>query len=407
MRKSGRARILGSILASCLLLGGALVGAEAASAAPANTVVATVNVGANAQGVAVTPDGRYAYVIAGTNSVSVIDTASNTVTTTIGGFTLPVGIAITPNGQFAYVTNYGGFGLGNSVSKVRISDNTIVSTISLGVGALGPSAIVVSPDGARVYIAESSADALAVIQTSNDAVTTVNGFSLPRGVAVTPDGQFVYVTNANANNVSVVRTSNNALVSTITVGTNPFGVTVTPNGQFAYVANLLGNSVSVIRTSDNTVVSTISAAPDPKAIVATPDGLSVLVVQQSGSAVSVISTATNSITSAIAVGGSPTSIAVSLSGQYAYVPSTDTFSVYVINLLAEAPGPTAPMQAFGRVAGGGCASGAPSWVDWPGIASMREVGWGASWAMWPNGGTGGYVCVRQPIYTTAGTWSTL
>jgi YVTN family beta-propeller protein len=131
----------------------------------------------------------------------------------------------------------------------------------------------------------------------------------------------------------------------------------------------------------------------------------VLVAQQSGNSVSVISTATNTITASIAVGESPQSIAISPNGQYAYVVSQDTGSVYVINLLGEAPGPTAPQQAFGRVAGGTCVSGAPSWADWPGVASLREVGWGASWAMWPNGGTGGYVCVRQPIYNTAGTWS--
>jgi YVTN family beta-propeller protein len=137
----------------------------------------------------------------------------------------------------------------------------------------------------------------------------------------------------------------------------------------------------------------------------TPDGLSVLVTQQSGSSVSVISTATNSITATIAVGASPESIAVGPNGQYAYVSTRDIPGVDVINLLTESSATTAPMQAFGRVDGGACVSGAPSWADWPGIGSLRETGWGASWAQWPNNGTGGFVCVRQPIYTSAGTWS--
>ncbi len=56
-----------------------------------NTVVSTITVGPNPEGVAVSPDGTRAYVTnrQGGNSVSVIDTASNRVTETILGFKLP------------------------------------------------------------------------------------------------------------------------------------------------------------------------------------------------------------------------------------------------------------------------------------------------------------------------------
>ena len=48
-----------------------------------NTVIATIPVGAEPLGVAVTPDGSKVYVANSHNSVSVIDTATNTVTATI------------------------------------------------------------------------------------------------------------------------------------------------------------------------------------------------------------------------------------------------------------------------------------------------------------------------------------
>ena len=66
--------------------------------------------------------------------------------------------------------------------------------------------------------------------------------------------------------------------------------------------------------------------------------------------------------------------------------------------------PTAPMQAYGRDVNGKCVDNAPIWVNWLGIATQQYVAWGASWQQWPNNGTGGYVCQRQPYFTSGGTW---
>ena len=419
MRISRSTRSIGLALVSSLLLSGTMIGAEAAHAAAVNTVVATVNVGFNPGAVAVTPNGRYAYVIAGTDSVSVIDTSSNTVTATIGGFNVPQGIAITPDGQYAYVSNYGAFGTGNTVSMIRTSDNTVVgSPLVVGNAGSGPLAIAVSPDGAYVYVSGSGSNdvpTVSIIKRLDNSVTILTNFNGPKGLVVTPDSQYVYVSDFNSDTVKVIRTSTNTIVAIIPVGSlgsaaGPFGVTVTPDGRFVYVTNDLQNTVSVIRVSNNTVVgSPIVTESVPLGIAATPDGSRVLVALNGGSAVGVISTATNTMTSTIDVGESPYSIAISSNGQYAYVSNRSSSSVSVINLLASIPGPppTAPMQAFVRVAGGACTAGAPSLADWQGIASLHDTGWAASWAQWPNNGTGGFVCVRQPYYTAAGTWSVL
>jgi YVTN family beta-propeller protein len=62
-----------------------------------NTVIGTVDIGPNAQGVAITPDGRRAYAASlGSDTVSVIDTMTNAVTTTVPVGSGPVWVAITP-----------------------------------------------------------------------------------------------------------------------------------------------------------------------------------------------------------------------------------------------------------------------------------------------------------------------
>jgi len=73
-----------------------------------NTIVTSVTAGTGPQAVAITPDGRFAYVVNLTsNDVSVINTATNTLAATVAVGFGPFGVAITPNGAFAYVTAFG------------------------------------------------------------------------------------------------------------------------------------------------------------------------------------------------------------------------------------------------------------------------------------------------------------
>jgi YVTN family beta-propeller protein len=81
--------------------------------------------------VAVTPDGSKVYVTnQGSNTVSVIATATNTVVgspITVG--TNPEGVAVTPDGSKVYVANHGS----NTVSVIATATNTVVgSPIAVG-----------------------------------------------------------------------------------------------------------------------------------------------------------------------------------------------------------------------------------------------------------------------------------
>lgn len=68
--------------------------------------------------------------------------------------------------------------------------------------------------------------------------------------------------------------------------------------------------------------------------------------------------------------------------------------------------PTAAMQQFGRAESDTCGAQPADLADFPALGDrVKDIGWGASWAQWPNGGTGGFVCTRQPYYTNLGTWS--
>jgi YVTN family beta-propeller protein len=147
----------------------------------------------------------------------VIDTATNTLVATVpvpAGSVLR-GVAVTPNGAFAYVANGGN----NTVLVIDTTTNTIVATVPVGTLPLG---VAITPNGAFAYVANAFSSTVSVIDTTNNTViATVRVGPLPTGVAVTPDGAFAYVANADGNTVSVISTATNTVVATVGVGSFP------------------------------------------------------------------------------------------------------------------------------------------------------------------------------------------
>ena len=136
-----------------------------------------------------------------------------------------------------------------------------------------PQGVAITPDGSRVYTANSGSNSVGVIDTStNLLIATVGVRAGAAGIAITPNGARAYVTNNATTTVSVIDTSNNAVIDTITVGDAPVGIAVRPDGSGAFVANNLGGGVSVIDTLTNTVTDTIDLV-QPVGVAVTPDGL--------------------------------------------------------------------------------------------------------------------------------------
>lgn len=107
-----------------------------------NTIVATIPLGIQPAGVAVTADNRYAYItiyntlynnpafnalVYGQGLVNVIDLSNNTVLPiSIPVNQSPEGVVISPNGEYAYVSNYSS----NTVSVIALQSFQIVAQAS-------------------------------------------------------------------------------------------------------------------------------------------------------------------------------------------------------------------------------------------------------------------------------------
>jgi len=126
-----------------------------------NSVVATILAGDNtAKGLAVTPDGSRLLVLdKDRNTVSVINTTTYQVVNAVNTGVGPSGIAISPDGWYAFITNPGS----GNISDLQISDNTIRVSFSLDNGSV----IGFRPDGRMIYVVTAPSGNIKAI----DAVT--------------------------------------------------------------------------------------------------------------------------------------------------------------------------------------------------------------------------------------------
>jgi YVTN family beta-propeller protein len=335
--------------------------------------VATIAVGFNPAGIALTPDNAFAYIannnndaVPGGDTVSVLNLKNNTVNTMISdpSFNQPYTVTINKTGTTAYVTNSNS----TTISIIDTATNAVTGTID---GFDGPSGMVITPSGTTAYVnnyggpggvGSGNGTTVRSVDLQTNAIVgapIVVGLA-PAALAITPNGAFVYVINYVDGNpgtgtVSVIQTSSNTVVATISGFSGPFSIAITPDGTRAYVTNFgsnnfapIGTTVTAIDLKTNTVIATITLGTQPAGLAITPDGRYVYVsnyntlykgpgftdLTAGQGTVSIIETATNTvIPPTIVVGKSPAAVAIASNGIYAYVPNYTSNTVTVLNIL--------------------------------------------------------------------------
>lgn len=129
---------------------------------------------------------------------------------------------------------------------------SVVATIAVG---SSPSAIAVS--SAAVYVANTDADTISVIDPSRQQVTStlaLDAGSAPSQLLVL--GDYLYVLNPGRNSVSVFSTISNTLMRSILVGSSPRAMAAC--GDELWVTNHDSNSLSVISLTTNTLATGFS-----------------------------------------------------------------------------------------------------------------------------------------------------
>ncbi|MBI3621650.1 MAG: YncE family protein [Nitrospirae bacterium] len=154
-------------------------------------------------------------------TVKVVSIFQNRVLDSIPVGEFPIGMAVSPNGLYAYVTNQHF----RSVSVIDTRTDRVVTTIDV---EGNPTGIAVSPDGGRAYVANAGSGTLSVIALNTDRViASIPVGEFPWGVAVTPDGRKVYVTNMGSDTISVIDAATHRVTATLQgAWKNPTGIAI-------------------------------------------------------------------------------------------------------------------------------------------------------------------------------------
>ena len=265
----------------------------------------------------------------GSDQVSAVNPATNKpISPPIAVGDRPESVAITPDGKYAYVTNYGG----NSVSVIEAGLRRNVGTIKVGEGPIG---IAITPDGKYAYVTDRDGNEASVISTqSKTVVKSIPIGDGPVGVAISPTGNLAYVTVFAENRVKLINTETMAVTGApIEVGTSPIAIEFTPGGA-AYVVDENAKEISAINavTRKVTSIPLAAASGEPRGIAISPDGTKAYVVGRGTGPVSVIDTGTNKVTGEIEVAGEAQEVAFAANGKTAYVTEAETPQIQTINV---------------------------------------------------------------------------
>ena len=252
---------------------GAQVGVESIN--PAGTLTPILGppfqAGTNPSNVAVTPDGKFIYVLnKGSNSITQFSIAKDGTLKTTGADiltgTLPVSIAVDASEKFVAVANP----TSNNISIYTIGSNGSLSQFSASPFLTGNSPIAVTIHGNFVYAIGPTSIAVVAVDPINFTLTSVAGSPFPAGtvggLSAGSAGKQLYALDSTHNAVQQytldITTGAPTFGVSVAAGTNPTAVLQVLSGRFLYVANKDSNNVSGYSIDPNTgALTAVAGSP--------------------------------------------------------------------------------------------------------------------------------------------------
>ena len=218
-------------------------------------------------------------------------------------------VELTPDNKFAYVTAQ----TEGAIYKINAETFLIDKRIEVPAGS-EPHGLRISPNGQRVFVAESKG--LGWLETSQDEYATLRLKGKAIQAGVTPNGEIFGATIYDTKSVAIFNdTWQVSYVDLPAAAKGPIQMYPTPDSKYFYIADQgyyfgqpEGDTVYKIDVIANSVVKEIKVGRAPHGVVVTPDGKFVYVTNLLSGDVSIIDTATDLEVAKIPVGKEPNGV---------------------------------------------------------------------------------------------------
>jgi YVTN family beta-propeller protein len=245
--------------------------------------------------------------------------------------TLPVGktpreVALSPDGRRAYVSNQEGL----SVTVIDLEKMAVAGTIS-DPNLKGPDGGLVSRDGKKFYVVAMERDSLFVVATDTLKVTTEIPLklSVPRRVTYSPDGRKIYVTANKTDEIVVMDAATEKITNRIPVGGEPRGgLAFTPDGKRFVAGAVEDDTLYYVDAATEKVTRILGTPVSPQRVVFNPAGTA-FVLCRSGSVFAIQNLDKHDKNVVIPIGLAPWGLDISGDGKYVFASNNvdDTISI--------------------------------------------------------------------------------
>ena len=272
-----------------------------------------------------------------------------------GDYYRPVAIPIPVNSpnpaalHFMYSVASAGALNAGSISQIDVTGDALTAVVDSG---QSPVHATSSPDGSRLYVANSGDDTVTV--SSNSAQPTIINLAqicpqtnpcplVPVFVHSTESGK-MYVADKGTGTISVINTAPNAVVATVAVNpafagsplpspnpaAQPVALAEMPNGTKIYSVNQGDSTVTSINTIDDSVATRIPFSSPPIWAVASSDSAYIYVLDKNGF-ISVIDTLSDTVVSKASAGAGANYIFYDRQSNRLYVTNQTQSNVVVLD----------------------------------------------------------------------------
>jgi YVTN family beta-propeller protein len=292
-------------------------------------------------------------VVSKAGALEVVDPASRRVVAAVRVGETPHEVAVSPDGKLAFVSNYGSDTPGRSISVIDLAAQKEVRRVDLSplmkphglsfgagglyftaetnqaIGRYDPAAgkidwlfgtgqerthmISAADDGNRIITANTGSDSISIFERSGTLTwreTVIPVGKGPEGFDIAPDGKQLWAANSRDGSVSVVNLSTRQFVRAFNVHTKRSNrLKFTPDGRLVLISDLDGGELLVMERETRKELKRMKLGKNPAGILVLPDSSRAYVAVTGDNNIAEINLKTLDLAARIATGPSPDGMA--------------------------------------------------------------------------------------------------